>query len=213
MGLGGIAHLWGGGRLHQCGGQAEDADATSRGSGPSVARSRRGPGLVPEEIGRYEETLSVFEKLASENERLRAPAAEVRTAWESDLKPLLAGIHTVDADEAGALLEEIEFLAPAQAARIDRLVLLLEENVRNDSRRLAFYHSAVIGVSLALGAWAVILARQKITTPSGAWSRRRARSPAGRTIGASPWPPPMRWGFWAGPSTTWPRESRRGRER
>lgn len=118
-----------------------------------------------EEIGRYEETLAVFEKLASENERLRAPAAEVRTAWESDLKPLLAGIHTVEADEAGALLEEIEFLAPAQAARIDRLVLLLEENVRNDSRRLAFYHSAVIGVSLALGAWAVILARQKITTP------------------------------------------------
>ncbi len=118
-----------------------------------------------EEIDRYEETLAVFERLASENESLRAPATEVRTAWESDMKPLLAGIDSADADEAGVLIGEIEALAPAQAARIDRLVSLLEENVRNDSRQLTIRHSAVIGLSLALGAWAVILARRKVTTP------------------------------------------------
>ncbi|OGW61957.1 MAG: hypothetical protein A2V83_05550 [Nitrospirae bacterium RBG_16_64_22] len=120
---------------------------------------------ILEEIDRYEETLAVFERLASENESLRAPAAEVRAAWESDLKPLLAGIDSVDADEAGVLAGEIEALAPAQAARIDRLVSLLEENVRNDSRQLTIRHTAVIGVSMALGAWAVILARRKVTTP------------------------------------------------
>lgn len=120
---------------------------------------------VPEEMGRYEETLAVFERLASKNEDLRAPAAEIRAAWESDLKPILAGIHTVDADETGALLEEVEALAPVQAARIDRLVSMLEEDVRSDSRRLALAHSGVIGVSLVLGAWAVFLARRKVTTP------------------------------------------------
>jgi diguanylate cyclase (GGDEF)-like protein len=150
---------------------------------------------LTEEIGRYEETLAVFDSLAAANERLRAPAAEVRTAWESDLKPILAGIHTVDADEAGALLEEIEALAPAQAARIDRLVSLLEENVRSDSRRLAFAHSAVIGVSLVLGAWAVILARKKVTTPlrnlvaaareiaGGAYDRRVGVASRGDEVG------------------------------
>ncbi|MBI1865975.1 MAG: diguanylate cyclase, partial [Nitrospirae bacterium] len=142
--------------------------------------------ILKEEMLRYEETLAAFERLASKQEALRDIVRQARAAWEEDLRPLLGELDPTRPEASRPALAVYDALAPAQVARVDRIVAILEEDVWADTRQWALFQVVLLGLTLLLVVFSVHLARRTVTTPlrglreaareiaSGAYDRRVA---------------------------------------
>ncbi len=126
-------------------------------------------------IAEYDAYFTLMEeRLKPENifdefiEAQRTPAlavlAEAQDAWKIELKPLLANID-LSRPQAIAALEKYEALAPLQAARIDRALDFLENDVQVFSKHLAYMHVTVLVLSLLLAIIGMIMARYVVILP------------------------------------------------
>ena len=71
--------------------------------------------------------------------------AETRARWEKELRPLLSGLDPARPQLAHAALRRYELLAPAQVARLDRIVSLFDQDVAEDTYRLAIIQATLWG--------------------------------------------------------------------
>jgi diguanylate cyclase (GGDEF)-like protein len=95
----------------------------------------------------------------------RALFAEARQAWQQELKPLSLGIDPARPRAAQNVLARYEALALLQVARLDRAVVILEDDTRRFSRRLALLQGVILGLSLLLGLVGLVMARYVVTLP------------------------------------------------
>ncbi len=96
---------------------------------------------------------------------VRVLLGEARSAWREDLKPLLLGIDPAQARLARTRLVRYEGLVPEQIERLDEIVDLLEQDLRESARHLAVFQAAVLAFTLGLGIAGLIMAREIVTRP------------------------------------------------
>ena len=116
----------------------------------------------------YEFYFAEFQRLAAtarKSLQLQPLLAEARASWEKELQPLLAGFDPARRDPARAALRRYEALAPAQVARLERIVNLLDRDVEEDIRDLAVLQSALLGLSLLLVIVGLITVRSVVLRP------------------------------------------------
>lgn len=114
----------------------------------------------------YERLLAVSDEMSRQDRTAWERAlGEARAAWEKELRPALEGFDPADRAAAERALARYGALAQAQVRRFDRLVAWLEEQVREDSRRLAALQAALVAASLVLGAVGLLMARYVVSRP------------------------------------------------
>lgn len=116
----------------------------------------------------YERYFTEFGEQTDEsraNDALRALVSEARTKWEKELRPLLLAINPARDAEANAALLRYEAIAPDQVHLLDRAVTLLELDAAGDTRRLAIFQAAVLGLTLLLGVIGLAMAHQVVELP------------------------------------------------
>lgn len=90
---------------------------------------------------------------------------EARSSWEKELRPLLIAVEPSRPEATRAALAQYTVLAPAQAARIDKIVSRLENHIRAETRKVIFLQSWIMGLSLLLSAIGMIMAHFLVTLP------------------------------------------------
>jgi diguanylate cyclase (GGDEF)-like protein len=90
---------------------------------------------------------------------------EADAAWRQELRPLLRSLDPRRAPEMRSALARYEALALPQLARLDRLVALLEADVRADSRTIAVIQVMILAATLLLGAAGLLVARYAVSLP------------------------------------------------
>ncbi len=121
-----------------------------------------------EEIDRYEEVLRRLRERAQRvgaNRDLLVMTADARSVWENELKPVLVGIDPTRRAQVRTAVTRYSQLADAQLARLNRIVGLLEQDVRDDTRRLSLYHVILLSSILLMCLIAVLVARRNIVAP------------------------------------------------
>ena len=116
----------------------------------------------------YELYFAEFERRAAsarKSAQLSALLAETRAVWEKELRPLLSGLDPARPQLARAALRRYELLAPAQVARLDRIVSLFDQDVAEDTYRLAIVQATLLGLSLLLGMIGLLMARHLVSLP------------------------------------------------
>ena len=116
----------------------------------------------------YERYFVDFERLAAtarKSPQLNAMLAEARAGWEKELRPLLSDLDPARPEPARAALRRYELLAPAQVARLDRIVSLFDQDVAEDTYRLAIIQATLLGLSLLLGMIGLLMARHLVSLP------------------------------------------------
>lgn len=121
---------------------------------------------------RFLDSLEQF--LHSRQERLISPLGRksaihrlrsLRNDWQGQLRPLADDLDRVPIADRQRLVNAIELVVPAQLAELDALIHQLEENMRVDTRRLAYFQTVVLALSLLLGIVGLVMARRIVTLP------------------------------------------------
>lgn len=115
----------------------------------------------------YEAYFAEFERRAAlaRKPSLQAMLAAARSNWELTLRPLLMEIDPARPQQAHAALRRYELLAPEQVARLDRIVSWFDQRVAEDTRYLALFQGAILGLSLLLCIAGFIMTRLWVTRP------------------------------------------------
>ncbi len=116
----------------------------------------------------YERYFAEFQPRAASAHKpaqLNDMLAEARGGWEKELRPLLAGLDPARPAPARAALRRYELLAPAQVMRLERIVNLFDQDIAEDTQRLAVIQAVLLGLSLLLGAIGLLMARHLVSLP------------------------------------------------
>lgn len=116
----------------------------------------------------YERSFVEFERraaLAGSAPQLRTMLAAARENWQQTLRPLLMRVDPTRPELAHATLRRYELLAPEQVARLDRIVSWFDQQIVKDTRNLALFQGAILGLSLLLGIIGLVMTRFWVTRP------------------------------------------------
>lgn len=116
----------------------------------------------------YERSFVEFERratLAGSTPQLRTMLVAARQNWQQTLRPLLMQIDPTRPELAHATLRRYELLAPEQVTRLDRIVSWFDQQIVRDTRNLALFQGAILGLSLLLGIFGFVMTRFWVTRP------------------------------------------------
>ncbi|MDQ1316109.1 MAG: hypothetical protein QG662_2218, partial [Pseudomonadota bacterium] len=99
------------------------------------------------------------------HDELHAAVAQAEEMWRSQLRPLVEVSQEAGPVEARAAIERYKALAPAQVARLDAIVTMIENDVRDNAVGLAKFSATLLAASLMLAALGLLMAKRIVSRP------------------------------------------------
>lgn len=96
---------------------------------------------------------------------LGAMLEQAETVWRGELRPLIASVDKSHTAASRVALTRYLEAAPAQVARIEKLVTLFERDVRTNTAGLVWFSAMLLAASLGLGLIGFVMARYVVTRP------------------------------------------------
>jgi diguanylate cyclase (GGDEF)-like protein len=120
--------------------------------------------------GEFDHTLASYEAAYAELEgyattafghgRVLAALRDARATWEQDLRPLLSEFDPSSARKSFDVVRRYEEQSRRLVEKLDRFVGLLEENIAEDTRRLAIFQAVLLAFTIMAGLFAIHLVRR-----------------------------------------------------
>lgn len=147
---------------------AEEALAGGKKSGVELSRLRAEMDAHYDRFREFFDAERGVDKLLfhdADHKTLRAMVTQAEEIWRRDLRPLLVAVGEMKRPAAHTAIARYKAAAPAQVARLDKIVELLEDDLRKNAVGLASIGAALLLASLALGMIGIGMARLIVTRP------------------------------------------------